>query len=481
MSQNQDRWLLGLSAVGLTLATLLPDLSHARLGAFGAEYGNIAENLLLGNGFAGPFDLGSEPTAWMPPLLPLLIAFVFLLGGIKTAFSLKLLVGLQSLFLWSSLALLMNQLRRLKIERWPLVVVFGLYLWANGQQLFCGFHDVGFTILLSCLALEALFRLGCGEWKWSAALGLVLPLASPALALSFGVLVLFYKTERKHLALVFACMVLSTGIWTARNAVVFHAFVPLKSNLWFDFHQANVRDRDGVPSYSSFMRYHPFGEVKQVQSLVYLQGEIPFMKAHERSSLRYLKRHPGDFASKIRRRFSNAFWSLQSPNDLGVSRLTLDPTLQADLYEERFLVGNRVGASWTCLDVEPESFVRKISSATWQEKMELVADWEFSQEELGEKWAEPGEVTWRYAHALLPTLAILLGLFRRSVRQLPVFRIAVGLYVLYLFPYIVVSHYSRYQLSLMGLMSFLIVVSIFYSPKTPTLSKEQKPQMELTE
>src|SRR5689334_4570267 len=43
-------------------------------GHLGAEYFNIARSLTAGQGFANPFPEATGPTAWMPPVLPLLLA-----------------------------------------------------------------------------------------------------------------------------------------------------------------------------------------------------------------------------------------------------------------------------------------------------------------------------------------------------------------------------------------------------------------------
>src|SRR4051794_14231964 len=40
----------------------------------GAEYINIAEAMVAGKGFANPFKDDTGPTAWMPPVLPTILA-----------------------------------------------------------------------------------------------------------------------------------------------------------------------------------------------------------------------------------------------------------------------------------------------------------------------------------------------------------------------------------------------------------------------
>src|SRR5207248_7161169 len=40
----------------------------------GAEYFNIAKAMVAGEGFANPFGIQTGPTAWMPPVLPTILA-----------------------------------------------------------------------------------------------------------------------------------------------------------------------------------------------------------------------------------------------------------------------------------------------------------------------------------------------------------------------------------------------------------------------
>src|SRR5437879_10359108 len=52
---------------------------------FGWEMGRIARALVTGYGYADPFTGHSGPTAWVPPLYPLLLAGVFKIFGVYTA------------------------------------------------------------------------------------------------------------------------------------------------------------------------------------------------------------------------------------------------------------------------------------------------------------------------------------------------------------------------------------------------------------
>ncbi len=65
---------------------------------FGWEMGRIARSLAAGHGFADPFKGHTGSTAWVTPLYPLLMAFVFKLTGVYTLTSAWILLALNSLF-----------------------------------------------------------------------------------------------------------------------------------------------------------------------------------------------------------------------------------------------------------------------------------------------------------------------------------------------------------------------------------------------
>jgi len=65
---------------------------------FGWEMGRIARSLATGHGFANPFNGPSGPTAWTPPLYPLLLAGVFRLFGVYTRASGWVILTVDSAF-----------------------------------------------------------------------------------------------------------------------------------------------------------------------------------------------------------------------------------------------------------------------------------------------------------------------------------------------------------------------------------------------
>ena len=65
---------------------------------FGFEAGRIAQSLVQGHGYANPFNGVSGPTAWLPPIYPLLLALAFKLFGVYTNAAAFFVLTVDSLF-----------------------------------------------------------------------------------------------------------------------------------------------------------------------------------------------------------------------------------------------------------------------------------------------------------------------------------------------------------------------------------------------
>ncbi len=96
-------WAIFWVALGLRLACIVVGhtyrirvpMNHF---GFGWEMGRIAQSLALGQGYANPFNGPSGPTAWTPPLYPLLMALSFKLFGIYTNAAAFFLLACNSIF-----------------------------------------------------------------------------------------------------------------------------------------------------------------------------------------------------------------------------------------------------------------------------------------------------------------------------------------------------------------------------------------------
>src|SRR6187399_1135408 len=76
-----------LSCVIVATALLFERITHPTLQRLhlGAEYFHVARALADGRGFSDPFGEATGPTAWMPPVFPMLLAALLRVFGSKNA------------------------------------------------------------------------------------------------------------------------------------------------------------------------------------------------------------------------------------------------------------------------------------------------------------------------------------------------------------------------------------------------------------
>lgn len=427
--------------------------------AFGAEYGMLAENMVSGNGFSGPFGRSIQPSAWMPPLLPAVIAVVFLLFGTGTLAAAFVLLLLDAVFTWTALFLIFRATREMRSFRWVPALIFALCLWLQRLAGKEGFHDTGWTMMLSCLAVWSLLELKRGEYVQAMLTVALLPLSSPAIALAYLLLLPLSRAPRRTLLLIAACWLGATGVWTVRNAVVLGGLIPVKSNLWFDFQQANVADADGVPTSSTFIRNHPALQ-RDIGEFYAVHGERELIGRGRAASFQFLREHPADFVAKVMARLQNACIFMRHHGDLIAVNKVLSAELQALLVKKNLVLGAARNATWTCLDQSEKEVAQQMSTLPEQDREWLLNDWKrarFALDEWRSRWYIE---LWGLMHSLLPTLAVVAGWLRPSVRKRPAFQFASLLYLIYLTPYILVSHYQRYSESLAALVALLVWLNL---------------------
>lgn len=446
--------VFGLALAAVAVITFMGARFHP-LATFATEYGNLAENLALGHGFSGAFEVSRQPSAWMPPLLPGVMAIVFAFFGVKTYASARVLLGLQVVLLWLGLALLMRTAARFSPRGWLLALPYGAYIFVNRKLLFEDFHDIGLSILLSALALHSLVSLR--ERRAQPMIcGALLPLANPALGLAYAALAPFSGAGRRRVLAVWACCLVSVTCWSARNAVALGAFVPLKSNFWFDFHQANVLDPDGVVGDSTFFRFHPALGIDPSVRGDYRGGEMAFMAERKRLALERLRQEPGQYLVRVLNRLRNAALLLAPEQETVAASLILPADLQAKLVKRHLMMGSLGGVVWCCLDQPAEGIKQELAEIDPERSDQLYDDWRRARTVLRKRNRAAGMIAWGLAEALLPALVLLYGLWRPWLRNRADFRMGGGLYVVSLVPYVLASHYVRYQIAMLGLTAYLV-------------------------
>jgi 4-amino-4-deoxy-L-arabinose transferase-like glycosyltransferase len=217
-------WLAAVLGVGLVLrvgvCVARPDL----LAADPDGYVWIAEQLRAGAGFVHPD--GAEPSAYRPPLYPvLLVPFLAVFGRVVGVAVLNVLCGLGTVVATWWLG------RRLGLGRGAIVgagivAVDPLLVLYTSHPM----TEVPFTLLTTLLLLAIHEARSSGGWTWSAGVGAVFALAAlcrPTIW-AFGGLAIVVAgvggfrgaTSRLRRGAVLAALVLGVTPWVVRNQVV---------------------------------------------------------------------------------------------------------------------------------------------------------------------------------------------------------------------------------------------------------------------
>jgi len=312
-----ELWVaVGVLVLVLTVGLLLDEssdpvvsLMHQHLGA---EYYNIGRAIADGRGFSDPFGEQTGPTAWMPPLYPYLIAGLLRLTGSRWLTSVCIL-GLMDLALVLGAVAVFAVARRVSRRVSPLlsvliyliwIVIFNEWTFFFTQDIWLIWVGVSLVLLLSCHYVSTA-RASAARWG---ALGGFASLVSPALFTGWSLLVATFlvrdRRRKKWLGALAVAFVVSLP-WVTRNAVVFHQFIPVKSNLYYDAYQANYVDDDGVYDLKS-MSGHPFCEI--VERFKYARmGEVGYLADYKRVFYAAVRAQPTVLVRKIGFRALAAF------------------------------------------------------------------------------------------------------------------------------------------------------------------------------
>lgn len=279
---------------------------------FGFEAGRIARSLVEGHGYANPFNGVSGPTAWLPPLYPLLMAAAFKLFGTYSQGAALFLLICNSVFS-AAVAPAVYEIgarcfdaqglaRRSSKHAEP-VALWAAWLWAVYpaalQYAIHWFWEMSVSTCLFTWTLVLALRLrGVGDavpeerrsekpdmglWSWVGFGGLwglvALSNASLLLCLPATVVWILWPQIRGEKGLVrgvagalVAGLVVAAVMapWVVRNERVLHAFIPTRSNLGVELEDSMRAETDAFtigtrlplwPGDPEFQRFVRVGEV----------------------------------------------------------------------------------------------------------------------------------------------------------------------------------------------------------------------------
>lgn len=307
----------------ITIAHSYRILSIANHFLFGYEMGRVGRALATGQGYANPFNGHTGPTAWVPPLYPLLIAGVFKVFGVYTALSAWMLLSLNSVFSAATAVFIFYIALRCygrKVALWsgwiwavyPAAMQYAVrWIWEMSLS----------TMLLTAAIALAVKMRGIGDpsgartqqstkqWLLFGLLWALVGLSNSALLLllpACGLWVLFGSpTRATFLRAVASALVFIAAVspWMIRNYHVFHAFVPFRANFGAEFYMANNPQSNGLKWGKTVNGAYQIGQYTRM-------GEYRYSKAQGELAKAWIRSHPKRFIELSLLRFY-CFWSTE--------------------------------------------------------------------------------------------------------------------------------------------------------------------------
>jgi len=329
---------------------------------FGWETGRIARSIALGQGFSSPFQDISGPTAWLAPIYPYLLAGVFKLFGVYTTASAIAILTVNSIFsaltiipvfyiaqrtfgpraaIWSGWLAALFPYAWYWAIKWAWETSLATLLLACVFLLSLRMADINCLGLAppSALALprpiQARAPVSSGmfipqtrtsEWVLFGFLWGLIALTNPSLLLwlpfcGLWLLLRQLLAERGNEPLWSA--IAAAGVflvllspWATRNYVVFHRFIPLRSNFGAELRMGNGDNAVGL--WRFWM--HPSSNVLERKKFQEM-GEIAYVQMKKREAIDFIRTRPLFFAKLCVRR-AIYFW-YGTPRDTGFEVFTL--------------------------------------------------------------------------------------------------------------------------------------------------------------
>jgi hypothetical protein len=368
----------------------------------GYEYFHIAQSLREGKGFANPFVDATGPTAWMPPLLPSILAACLWIGGDRPETVAAMVSVVQACVLVGTGLLVLALARRVApiVEPWLVAAAFAAAVVSDFHYWFQRIFDGWLVLVVIDLLIICCFWLPpLATWKNASAWGLcggLCLLINPVLGGSWALLSLCNTNHdrawrRLPLATLLALLVIAP--WTVRNYLVFGRWIPVKSNLVYELYQSQCLQSDGLLQMDTMNSFHPHHRTPEGRQYRRM-GEMAYLDLKRAQFYQAVADDPLEFADRVANRFLGA-------------TLWYRPVHRAD--ESR-----RPWITWLSRAVHP-----------------------------------------------LPFVAFLILAF--STLHQPLERalwIVMAIYVSYLLPYVVISYYDRYGLPLLGVKVLLVLGAV---------------------
>jgi hypothetical protein len=303
---------LGLLSRVVVLLLTLRNNPHNWLYTKGIEMGLLADSLVHGLGYSSPFGVPTGPTAFIAPGYPTLVAAVFLLFGTYSYLSAIVIMSVQLVICLVTLSLIMHICRTVLDTR--TAIVAGVF-WAISLPVLW-MHTIFWETSISACALPGLialmlyYRQTFTKWTWvllgcyCSVIGLINPALLPCMITMLGWFALHMRKASKTSPLIgVLAFVLVFAAWPIRNAIRFHAFIPLRSTVGFELWMGNRPGATGFLDVDLFPMYD-----KQELASYVSRGEVGYTHYKSQQAWEYIRARPRVFVNMTSRRIFR-FWT----------------------------------------------------------------------------------------------------------------------------------------------------------------------------
>jgi Dolichyl-phosphate-mannose-protein mannosyltransferase len=284
---------------------------------FGQESGSIARSIAIGKGFSSPFGGDTGPTAWIAPLYPYLLAFIFKLWGVFSQTSAIVILCVNSVF--DALACIyivrIGEKTLGRAAGWTAALV-----WASGfifaRWATTWVWDTSLSALLLVMAVDQTIDLvrprdkSMKSWLYYALTWAVIALSNPSLLAVLPVCAVWIIAKQgirsrqfwRNAVLASAVFCALITPWLIRNRIVFHRWVFIRSNAGFEFSLGNYPGSNGL----GWFGRHP-SQNKWQWALYKQQGELAYIAGKQTKAVAWVKQDPAAFLHLSAKRFYD-FW-----------------------------------------------------------------------------------------------------------------------------------------------------------------------------
>lgn len=318
----------------------LPFLKMDASAHLGAEYNNIALAIRKGNGFSDPFGVQSGPTAWMPPVLPLVNAALYALCRDDSSLVIKFHLFFQAIVVVIIGLAFLAEAERIGASRLG-TIIFLLAVLTHFHVFFQRTHDTGYLAMLVTALWWGMIHVICVKSTtrilifWGL-FGGVCALSSPVLGAVWGIVTaveLFlsdtkaredvdpekcrsswsftgYGTRIQKIAIPALISVLAVTPWILRNRIVLDRWIPVKSNAQYELWLSNLIDDDGLLD-SSLAAVHPFSGASAERDEYVSVGEVAFIAKRGDAVNRLIRDNPNQYVYRVWKRFQASLFFLK--------------------------------------------------------------------------------------------------------------------------------------------------------------------------